>query len=155
MVVRVENDCVPYLTSGQIPEGHRLREVVISIDYEEQGHSSGRKDSGSSWTSFELSLGSSKRSTEVGDKGEGEGASREKWRGNLGVANNLDADGNSGVADNHDADSNFSIRVRDSELREKAGSGDVLTVWVGSGSTGCGITVKSIWIRAFTKKIVE
>ena len=100
------------------------------------------KDDETSWTLFELSLGSSKCST--GNKGEkgGEGTSCEKWRGN--------------VANYHDAyDLSSRTKISDSELCEKAESGDVLTVWVSSRSTGWVITVKKVRIQAFLEKIVE
>ena len=139
-VVRVEKGCVPYLTSKPIPEGYRLREVEICIDSEDQGYSSDARDDETGWTSFELSLGSPKYSTEVGN--EGEGVSCEKWRGK--------------VANNHDADDLFSpTKISDSELHEKAESGDVLTVWVRSGSAGRTITVKKVKIKAILEKIVE
>ena len=85
-VVRVENDCVPYLTSRPIPERYRLRSVLIRIDSEIQGCSSYGNDSGLHWAPFELSLRSTKHSPEADDEGEEElcdGALREKWRGKV------------------------------------------------------------------------
>jgi len=72
----------------------------------------------------------------MGNKGEegGEGTSCEKWRGE--VLSNW-------------------TRISDSQLCEKAESGDVLTVWVNSRSTGRVITVKKVRIEALLEKIVE
>lgn len=118
---------------------------MVCIYSEEQGRSGGGEESGTEWAPFELSLRSSEDSTEVHNMVEKEGGEEvpfEKWRGK--------------VARNHDAAGSFSeIKVSDSELYESAESGDVLTVWARSRSTGWVITVERVRIQATIRRIVE
>ena len=80
------------------------------------------------------------------DKGkEGEGVSREKWRGNLSVINNRKVDGRP-----------FStIIISDGELCESAESGDVLTIWARSRSTRWVDMMGYVRMKVYVQRIVE
>ena len=118
---------IPYLTSGPIPGGKKLKKVVITIVSKDQGWSSYQNDHGTyrnSWTWFELSVGAPSK-----DSGE-------KWRGE--VVRNLHA---------HDDFKKHVVEIMDEELYKKAESGDVLTVWAHAQYQGWKNTVKKVKIR--------
>ena len=127
MAVVRDSDSVPYVVSQPIPEGTTLREVVITVVSKDQGWSTYLEDYGTyrnSWTWFELSVGPSTK------------GSQEKWRGL--VVRNLHA--------HHDF-KEHTIEILDEELYEKAGSGDVLTVWALAKFSGWMNMVKKVEIR--------
>jgi hypothetical protein len=127
-IVQVSNSSVPYLTSEPIPNGKRLKKVVITVVSKDQGWSGYQDDHGTyrnSHTWFELSVG------QPSDKG-----FVERWRGK--VVKNLHA---------HDEFKQHVIEISDRELYEKAKSGDVLTVWAHARFQGWRNTVKKATIR--------
>ena len=122
-VLRVSNDCVPYIVSQPIPPGKTLRNVVIAIVSKDQGWSSYPSDHGTyrnSWTWFELSVGSE---------------SGEKWRGE--VVRNCHA---------HGEFKEHTVKILAEEFYEKAQSGDVLTVWALAKFPGWKNTVKKVTV---------
>ncbi|KAF9643599.1 kinase-like protein [Thelephora ganbajun] len=125
--VHISDGSISYLTSKPIPSGKKLKEVVITVVSKDQGWSSYPEDYGTyrnSWTWFELSVGSPSK-----DSGE-------KWRGE--VVRNLHA---------HGEFKEHTIKISDGKLYEKAESGDVLTIWAHTQSSGWRNTVRKVRIR--------
>ena len=124
--VIVRDGCVPYIISRPIPEGKSLKKVVITVVSKDQGWSNYLGDYDTyrnSWTWFELSVGPPNDSAD-------------KWRGD--VVRNLHAHGNF---------KEHTIEISDMELYEKAGGGDVLTVWALARFAGWVNMVKEVTIR--------
>ncbi|KAF9789358.1 hypothetical protein BJ322DRAFT_1136024, partial [Thelephora terrestris] len=121
------NGSVSYLTSQPIPNGKKVKKVVITVDSKDQGWSSFQDDHGTynnSWTWFELS---------VGPPSDG---AVERWRGE--VVRNLHA---------HGEFKKHTIEIFDKGLYEKAKGGDVLTVSAHARYPGWKNTVKKVKIR--------
>lgn len=126
-IVQISDGIAPYLTSKPIPDGRRLKKVIVTVVSKDQGWSSYEEDHGTyrnSWTWFELSVGPSSD------------ASVEKWRGE--VVRNLHA---------HDEFKEHTVEVMDKTLYEKAESGDALTVWAHADFPGWENTVAKVTIR--------
>lgn len=122
--VQVSEGSVSYLTSKPIPNGKKLRKVVITVVSKDQGWSSYQQDHETyrnSWTWFELSVGS---------------PSGERWRGE--VVRNLHA---------HADFKEHTIEIFDNKLYERAESGDVLTVWAHAKFSGWVNKVKKVTIQ--------
>ena len=122
--VQVSEGSVPYLVSKPIPNGKKLKKVVITVVSKDQGWSSYQQDHETyrnSWTWFELSVGSP-----LG----------ERWRGE--VVRNLHA---------HADFKEHTIEILDEKLYESAESGDVLTVWAHAQYSGWRNKVKKATIR--------
>lgn len=127
--VQVSDGSVPYLTSKPVPNGKKLKKVVITVVSKDQGWSSYQDDHGTyrnSWTWFELS---------VGPPSDSKGAT-EKWRGE--VVRNLHAHGDF---------KEHTIEITDEGLYANAGSGDVLKVWAHARFPGWRNTVNKATIR--------
>lgn len=125
--VQVSDGSVPYLTSKPIPDGKKLKKVIITVVSKDQGWSSFPDDHGTynnSWTWFELSAGPPPS------------GSVERWRGE--VVRNLHA---------HGEFKEHTIEILDKGLYEKAESGDVLAVWACAEFPGWRNTVKKVTIR--------
>lgn len=126
--VDISDGSVSYLSSKPIPNGKKLKKVVITVDAKDQGWSSYPEDHGTyrnSWTWFELSIGRPSGGGPV-----------ERWRGE--VVKNLHA---------HGEFKEHTIEILDKGLYEKAESGDVMTVWAHARFPGWRNTVKKATIR--------
>lgn len=129
--VMVREGRFPYLVSRPIPKGKTLTKVVVTVVSKDQGWSTRVEDYGtyrSSWTWFELSVGSPSD-----DSGE-------KWRGE--VVRNIHA---------HDNFKEHTIEMSNTELYEKAKGGDVLTVWALAKFQGSVNMVKEVTIQYFVQ----
>ena len=106
--IKISDGITPYLTSTPIPDGKKLKKVVITVVSKDQrwpGHAPHRGTYEGAWTWFELSVG-----TFSGDS--------ERWRGE--VVRNLHG---------HAEFVEHRVEISDKGLYAKAESGDVLTVW--------------------------